>query len=272
MTEIICLANSLKMQERCIAGINPATGHWVRPICSQYPDDGRVPSSIRLINNQEPSLLDIIDIPLEATGNNFGFESENLTIAPGKWKKIKSLAATDLLEYCSETDYILHNSSKYVTVDYLQSLPSEKSLTLQLIYAEKLLIKEQPGSMLTATVWKGSIINQQGQQLTDVNITDPAFIEQLETDYRPSNPCLVTVSLSMPYRPPNWKKEDAPCWKLIAGVIELSDIDLILVEMKRLGWTIDQGRNYLQKHYQKCSRSLLTNDEIQEFLSYLKYQ
>ena len=75
----------------------------------------------------------------------------------------------------------------------------------------------------------------------------------------------------MPYRPPNWKKEDELCWKLIAGVIELSDIDLILVEMKRLGWTIDQGRNYLTTHYQKCSRLLLTNDEIQEFLSYLQY-
>ena len=41
--------------------------------------------------------------------------------------------------------------------------------------------------------------------------------------------------------------------------------------MKRLGWTIDQGRNYLTTHYQKCSRLLLTNDEIQEFLSYLQY-
>ncbi len=126
--------------------------------------------------------------------------------------------------------------------------------------------------MLTATIWKGSIITKKGQQLRDVNITDPAFIERLEAGYRPSNPCLVTVSLSMPYRPPHWKKEDIPCWKLIAGVIEISDFDLILVEMKRIGWTIDQGRDYLQKHYQKCSRTLLTEDEIQEFLSYLKSQ
>ena len=123
MTEIICLANSLKLQERCIAGINPETGHWVRPTCSQYPDDGRVPSSMRLINNEEPSLLDVIDIPLKETGNNFEFESENLTIASGDWKKIKSVVATDLLKYCPKTDYILHNSSKYVTVAYLQSLP-----------------------------------------------------------------------------------------------------------------------------------------------------
>ncbi|MDJ0729521.1 MAG: hypothetical protein QNJ33_05950 [Crocosphaera sp.] len=272
MTEIICLANSLKLQERCIAGINLETGCWVRPICSQYPDDGRIPSSIRLINNKEPSLLDVIDIPLETTGNDFGFESENLTIAPGKWKKIKSVAATDLLNYCHETDYILHNSSKYVTVADLQSLLIEQRHTLQLVYAEKLLIKEQPGSMLTATVWKGSIITRNGQKLKDINITDPVFTERLEIDYRPQNPCLVTVSLSMPYRPKNWKKEGNPCWKLIAGVVEFSDFDLILVEMERIGWTIDQGRDYLQKHYQKCSRTLLTEDEIKEFLSYLKSQ
>ncbi|WP_198648425.1 hypothetical protein [Cyanothece sp. BG0011] len=272
MTEIICLANSLKLQERCLAGINPKTGRWVRPICSQYPNDGRVPAKIRLINHKEPSLLDVIDIPLKETGNDFGFESENLTIAPGKWKKIKSIPATDLLDYCSETDYILHNSSKYVTVAYLQSLPLEKRSTLQLVYASKLLITEKPGSMLTSTIWKASIIINNGQQLRDVNITDPEFIERLETGYRPNNPCLVTVSLSMPYRPPHWKKEGNPCWKLIAGVIELSDIDLILVEMKRIGWTIKKGRDYLQKHYRKCSRTLLTEDEIQEFLSYLKSQ
>ena len=272
MTEIICLANSLKLQERCIAGINPKTGCWVRPICSQYPDDGRVPVSVRLINNKEPSLLDVIDIPLKHTGNDFGFESENLSIALGKWKKIKSIAATDLLDYCRESDYILHNSSKYVTVSYLQSLPIEQRQTLQLVYASKLLIKEQPGSMLTSTIWKGSIITNNGQHLRDVNITDPVFSERLETGYRPSNPCLVTVSLSMPYRPRNWKKKDNPCWKLIAGVIEFSDFDLILVEMYRIGWTIEQGRDYLQKHYQKCSRTLLTEDEIKEFLTYLKYQ
>ncbi|MDJ0659103.1 MAG: hypothetical protein QNJ42_06385 [Crocosphaera sp.] len=270
MTEIICLANSLKLQERCIAGIIPKTGSWVRPICSQYPDDGRIPTSVRLINNQEPSLLDVIDIPLKETGNDFGFESENLTIASGKWEKIKSIPATDLLKYCPDTDFILHNSSKYVTVSYLQSLPIEQRQTLQLVYASKLLIKEQPGSMLTATIWKGSIITRNGQKSKDVNITDPVFNQRLQTGYRPKNPCLVTVSLSMPYRPKNWKKDGIPCWKLIAGVIELLDFDLILVEMKRLGWTIDQGRDYLQQHYQKCSRTLLTEDEIKEFLSYLK--
>mgnify|MGYP001478841279 CR=1 FL=1 len=46
-------------------------------------------------------------------------------------------------------------------------------------------------------------------------------MENLERGYHPDQHCLVTVSLSMPYRPSDWKGEGDPCWKLIAGVIEL---------------------------------------------------
>ncbi|WP_332955721.1 hypothetical protein [Microcoleus sp. AR_TQ3_B6] len=40
--------------------------------------------------------------------------------------------------------------------------------------------------------------------------------------YRPQKACLVTVSLSMPWRPDDWEGDD-PCWKLIAGVVELPE-------------------------------------------------
>ncbi|WP_255532405.1 hypothetical protein [Microcoleus sp. LEGE 07076] len=33
---------------------------------------------------------------------------------------------------------------------------------------------------------------------------------------------MVTVSLSMPWLPDDWEGDD-PCWKLIAGVIELPE-------------------------------------------------
>ncbi len=85
MVQVICLANSLKLNERCIAGINPTTGKWIRPISSSYPNDGRISKHIRLVNGKEPALLDVLEIPLEQTGSDFGFESENLTIATGTW-------------------------------------------------------------------------------------------------------------------------------------------------------------------------------------------
>lgn len=268
MVQIICLANSWKLEERCIAGINPKTGQWIRPVCSLYPQDGRVPRGVRLVQGREPEILDILEIPLENDGTNFEFESENLTIAPGEWQRIGQAQPTELLLYCKSYPHILHNSNKYVTVQYLQSLSFNERRTLQLVYTRELHV-ENTQRVRGGTSWKGTLVTVTGQRLTSATITDPVFVERLETGYRPSNPCLVTVSLSMPYAPQEWEG-DPPCWKLIAGVIELSDADLILVEMQRLGWTLDQGQKYLQQTYDKRSRQQLTDTEKAEFLNYLK--
>lgn len=42
------------------------------------------------------------------------------------------------------------------------------------------------------------------------------------------------------------------------------------IELKRLGWTSEQGRNYLLQTYGKRSRQLLTDEELLEFLHYLE--
>jgi hypothetical protein len=136
-----------------------------------------------------------------------------------------------------------------------------------LIYATKFFVRCIPKG--EGTKWKGTLITDSGLKLTDASITDPVFVKKLELSYRPVNPCLITVSLSLPHIPLDWEG-DEPCWKLIAGVIELSDCDLILVEMKRVGWNIEQGRLYLKRNYNKPSRVLLSPDEITEFLNYLK--
>ena len=222
MTQIICLANSKKNGDRCIAGIDIERKEWVRLIYinSINPKDGRIPRSIRLINGQEPKLLDVIDIPLDNKGENFGFESENLNVLPGRWQKIREASPSELSQFINtefiSNKYILHNSNKYVTVPYLQSLPFEQRKTIQLVYTQKLQITGSDNS------WKGSIYNDYYNQLNEAKITDPEFIDKLKSGYSPQKPCLVTVSLGMPWKPPNWEQGDpTPCWKLIAGVIEL---------------------------------------------------
>ncbi|MCU0537006.1 MAG: hypothetical protein MUD14_24220 [Hydrococcus sp. Prado102] len=42
------------------------------------------------------------------------------------------------------------------------------------------------------------------------------------------------------------------------------------IELKRLGWTKEQGRDYLMQAYGKRSRLMLLDEELIEFLSYLK--
>ncbi len=41
-------------------------------------------------------------------------------------------------------------------------------------------------------------------------------------------------------------------------------------EMKRIGWSIEEGKNYLKSKYRVKSRRGLTNGQIIEFWEYLK--
>jgi hypothetical protein len=55
--------------------------------------------------------------------------------------------------------------------------------------------------------------------------------------------------------------------------IDLSDaIARTSVELKRLTWSNQQGREYLLRTYGKRSRQELTDEEMLEFLHYLESQ
>jgi hypothetical protein len=219
LKKIVCLANSWKLDERCIAGVDLDNGRWVRPVCDGlYPENGKIPRSVRLVEGREPELLDILEIPLADTGNDFGFECENLSVLSGEWKLQGRVEPSELVDYCGSFMYILHNDSKYVNPSLLQTLPFQQRRTLQLVLTRKFSVtKSSRGN----TGWRGSLQGANNQILTEAKITDPVFVEKLEAGYQPQSSCLVTVSLSMPHKPrPDWEGE-APCWKLIAGVIEI---------------------------------------------------
>lgn len=219
LKRIVCLANSWKLEERCIAGIDLESGKWVRPVCDGlYPGDGRVPESVRLIEGREPKLLDVLQIPLAETGSDFGFECENLSVLPGEWRFLGRLQSNQLINYCGNFSYILHNSSKYVNPSQLQSIPFHQRRTLQLVQAKSFSVKK---SSAGTTGWRGSLETITGQTLRDAKITDPVFSEALQAGHQPTGNYLVTVSLGMPWAPHKDWEGEAPCWKLIAGVIKI---------------------------------------------------
>jgi hypothetical protein len=218
LTRIIVLANSWKNQDWCLAGIEPATGKWVRPVTSL--EDGRVRQSDMKLGGRSPQVLDVLDVPLDATGSDFNFESENRTILPGQWYLHGRASPSDLLKYASQSYYILHNHKKYVTIDEMRQKPIEKRMTLQLAHVDDFAIRDAKSSSSEKHNWKGVVSS--GERELELTITDPAFCEKLNKGYEPSTSCLLTMSLSMPYKPPEWEEDEPPvCWKLIAGVIEL---------------------------------------------------
>jgi len=81
MRRIICLANSYKHNERCIAGIDIESGAWVRLVSNRK--DRAIAGTMRLINGKEPQLLDILEIPLENHGPDEGCQPENRLLKPG---------------------------------------------------------------------------------------------------------------------------------------------------------------------------------------------
>ncbi len=217
LTRIICLANSRKHGAYCLAGVRADTGEWIRPVSDL--EDGRLERSMFMLGGQIPKLGEVIAIPLDSGGPDFGFEKENLSILPGPWRLEASVSPADLLPFCSRERFILHNSEIYVTVEVLQALPAKERRTLQLVEAFEFQIFDTGPSDQGGRKWDGSFVSRSGERLR-TRLTDPVLAEKLETGYQPGPHCLVTVSLSMPYRPKAWLGEGIPCWKLIAGVIE----------------------------------------------------
>lgn len=154
MTQIICLANSKKNGDRCIAGIDICTGKWIRPV-SDF-QDGRIPVNRCLVNGQEPQLLDILNIPLKETSS--GYECENLSILANIWERIGKVFPSSLLKYC-ESEIIYSQYPRAVPFSFLKSLPLGKRRTLQLIKANVTQIRKYEDSQK----WEASlsISNQQ---------------------------------------------------------------------------------------------------------------
>ena len=227
MTRIVILANSWKHRDRCLAGIDPDTGKWVRPVTGL--DDGRVPqTAMKLgrwmkLGGYFPALLDVLEIPLDSSGPDFGFESENRTILPGRWYRRGKLTPKDISKHVRQPYYVLHNRKKYVTPGELQQKPFEKRRTLELIQVDGFKVLDRRRKSTDEPSWKG-VISSGGRDI-ELKITDPIFFKKLNGGHKPSPTCLVTMSLSMPYKPDDWDEGEGPvCWKLIAGVIELPKV------------------------------------------------
>jgi hypothetical protein len=218
MTRIVVLANSRKHQDWCLAGINLDTGKWVRPVTGL--DDGRVPKTSMKLGGYFPKLLDVLEIPLDSTGPDFGFESENRTILPGRWYLIGKMTPKDIDKYAKRPYYVLHNRRKYVTPRELQQKPFAMRVTLQLTRVDSFKVRDAHMKTMDKHNWKGAILS--GGRKLELKITDPVCFERLNRGYKPPPSCCLTMSLGMPYKPPDWDEGEEPvCWKLIAGVIEL---------------------------------------------------
>lgn len=214
--ELVVLANSWKFGGRCLAGIELDTGKWVRPV--HHPDDGRVPVSIMKLGGFVPDLLDIIEIPLASTGPDFGFESENRTLLPGKWRWLGKMPVAELEKYVDTPQQLLHNNERKVNPGLIRDKPFDDRLTLQLVHGAPFYVADRRAGPDAKPNWRG--LFALGGVDYELPITDPAFCGKLNANRTISERCLLTVSLGMPHAPDSGVPP--VCYKLLAGVIELN--------------------------------------------------
>ena len=91
---IVCLANSRRNRERCIAGkevlADGLFGVWVRPV-SARPSEEVSELERRYQDGGEPQLLDIIDVPL-IEARPIYYQQENWLLDPQhRWQKVGSV-------------------------------------------------------------------------------------------------------------------------------------------------------------------------------------
>jgi hypothetical protein len=214
MGQIICLANSYKEDERCIAGVDVNTGEWIRPISSR--EDGAITWGIRSINGEEPQILDVLEIPFGDDGPDYGFQPENKLLGSGCWKKIGQITSQKLLDYCENDSVILHNHENYIPFNDFAKTPRRLWKSLQLVHSKKVVFKNK--------VWgrrvKWRISFRYGlYHHMDLPVTDPLLLNRLDRSEEISEECILVISLGMPFA--KNKTEPQLCYKLLAGIVEL---------------------------------------------------
>jgi hypothetical protein len=272
MTEIVCLANSRKYNNKCVAGLNLKTGQWIRPITNT--EDGAIPNYLTLINGRSLQILDLVDIPLNEKERGKGYESENRLIRSGEWRISGQAQSSDLLKF-RESELLNFEEDGWlqaVPYKYLRSLPRNKCRTLQLVQTDDFQVRQKELGK-----WRGIMPIGNSDEVLNASITDPKLCRLLDNAHQVSSNCLLIMSFSQPFQ----KSEDTElmCYRLIAGVIELTGdefcpiAELIIEvdrEIERVGWSKEQCVEYLVHNFQKRSRTLMSREELDQFLTYLR--
>jgi hypothetical protein len=218
--ELLCLANSRKLNGRCISGLTN-DGTWIRPV---HPDgEGTLYwQNYRLDDGTEPALLDVIGIELERA-RPLPHQPENWVIAPRPWRRLRSASGGNVQRFlCGQrslTPQILGSVGDRMP----QPAGSDSAVAASLTVVEPQHLR-----------WR-VVINARGRRQTrarftvsgqkyDLAVTDPVVEARLGSvevgdhslgaaGYAARAHLLLTISLGEPL--------DGVCYKVVAGVVEL---------------------------------------------------
>ncbi len=212
MARLVCLANAQRPGGQCIAGIDLATGQWVRPVGR---DADALPMYRCMIGGKPLALLDIVEIDLAPPREIHKFQRENQIIQNWNWKLVGRSSPGDLSRYCDDIAPLFHSPDDRIPPAVLEKLPPAAWSSLQLIRPRKLSFAHDHRD---PSRWRARFADAAGS-IYSLKLTDAIITRRLACGERISSDCLLTVSLTKPFRFDASQPEF--CYKIVAAVIEL---------------------------------------------------
>lgn len=219
--QFICLANSRKLQGRCVAGLRMDGTGWFRPV-SNLPDGTLDYGSCVLDDGNEATLLDVVEVDI-ARPRPEPHQPENCELAPGTWHIVRRIAPAQALALLRPAlvpgPVVLENQMDRVAHAPLLAKPAAASLALvEPSSIEWLITTSLRGNRQTRCSFSvgGAYYNL---SVTDLKIE--SALAQLSQGVHPRAAAgipatarvLLTVSLSEPF--------NGDCYKLVAAVLTL---------------------------------------------------
>lgn len=245
--DIICLAKSTKHGGICLAGIKTDGTGWLRPV-SNKKDGTLYPEHYTVRDGREVQLFDVVKIPFLKYEPKCHQPENYLIHYSYKWQilgqatleQVRELIKPEIKKNSSEPK-LLGNFEKRIRYQDLEISPIKSSLTM--INPEELKWQVKYNSSHKKTY---RCLFYLCGNFYDLPITDPVWIdkigflkegiysceeviEKLNLNNFEPDQFRLTISLSEPFQP-QFQSEEIFCYKLVASVINVTDI------IKRLGW------------------------------------
>ena len=217
---VVCLANSRKLNGRCVAGrewIDGRAGGWIRPVSNrEYQEVSEYERQYE--DGSDPRVLDIVDVPV-LEPRPADHQTENWLLDPEYyWVKVGKLSWPDLPSLAEDPvgPLWLDGHSTYNGLNDKVPLGLAGSLedSLKLIHINELrLAVFKPGEAFGNTKRRVQGDFRYAGSRYRLWVTDPSYerryLAKPDGDYRIGE-CFLTVSLGEPF--------DEACYKLIATV------------------------------------------------------
>lgn len=226
--EMVCLANSEKHGDRCLAGVRLDTGGWLRPV-SDDTGAGLIEAQYETASGHHPEPLDIIQVELGRQRPKY-HQPENWVISGESWELLETelhdQALMAINTALQREGHILHDTAPAIPKRELKDMPVFRSLTLVCPTNPEFYVREKDyGSVQPRTAFEFD-----GNEY-DLPITDPKWRQRAREDGTGSLPSaeavdedeeiLFTISLG------EANEKDKRCYKIVAAIFTMDSSHLL---------------------------------------------